>query len=155
MVSPRGFTLIELLVVIAIIGLLASVILANLNSARANARDARRKADFLQLANAINLYYDTNNHLPRSTGWCTYISNASNGYGALFQGDLVPTFIVKVPLDPIYANQSGDYFYKNQDTANGKFYLCAIMETTPGTVPGGLSGCSGWSTSYNYCALYQ
>src|SRR3990167_526198 len=54
--ESRGFTLIELLVVITIIGLLASVVLARLSSARAKARDARRYSDLLQLQLALELY---------------------------------------------------------------------------------------------------
>jgi prepilin-type N-terminal cleavage/methylation domain-containing protein len=60
----RGFTLIELLVVIAIIGILSSIVLASLNSARQKGRDARRVSDIKQLQLALELYYDANGHYP-------------------------------------------------------------------------------------------
>ncbi|MBI3632517.1 MAG: prepilin-type N-terminal cleavage/methylation domain-containing protein, partial [Candidatus Vogelbacteria bacterium] len=60
----KGFTLIELLVVVAIIGILASVILVSLGSARAKARDARRISDVKQLQNGLELYYSTFGRYP-------------------------------------------------------------------------------------------
>lgn len=56
--QQKGFTLIELLVVIAIIGLLASVVLLSLNSARQKSRDAKRLADVRQIASALELYFN-------------------------------------------------------------------------------------------------
>jgi len=53
-----GFTLIELLVVIAIIGLLATIVMVSLNSARGKARDSRSLADFRQIYSAMALYYE-------------------------------------------------------------------------------------------------
>lgn len=56
----RGFTLIELLVVIAIIGILASVVLASLNSARDKGADAAIKSNLNNARAQAELYYDDN-----------------------------------------------------------------------------------------------
>jgi prepilin-type N-terminal cleavage/methylation domain-containing protein len=88
--TKRGFTLIELLVVIAIIGILASVVLASLNSARRKSRDARRLADIKQIQVALELYFDDNsNTYPDDT---VDLSGASACGGA--------PCISQVPVDP-------------------------------------------------------
>ena len=70
MKNKKGFTLIELLVVISIIALLASIVLASLNSARVKARDARRIADLNQIRTALEFFFDTNGFYPQTdNGW--------------------------------------------------------------------------------------
>jgi len=54
----RGFTLIELLVVIAIIGILSSVVLASLNTARAKGGNAAVKSNLANLRAQMEIYFD-------------------------------------------------------------------------------------------------
>ena len=58
--KSRGFTLIELLVVIAIIGILASVVLASLNSARDKGEDAAIKSNLNNARAQAALFYEDN-----------------------------------------------------------------------------------------------
>ena len=106
--KKKGFTLIELLVVIAIIGLLSTIVLASLNSARAKARDAKRKGDMLSTRNALNMYYSDNGSYPLQYGggwWggvnasCAGVNGQTSGPSAYIQG-LTPNYIAILPTDP-------------------------------------------------------
>ncbi len=132
--KQRGFTLIELLVVIAIIGLLASIILASLNSARAKGRDARRIADLKDMQTALELYYSSNNN--------AYPTTAA-GLAAL-----APTYIATVPTDPgsfsyTYAVSTTSQQYCIEARLEGSLPTGGVSACANGVVPAAPSGSGG------------
>jgi prepilin-type N-terminal cleavage/methylation domain-containing protein len=116
----KGFTLVELLVVVAIIALLASIILASINTARAKSRDSRRLEDLHTMQIALDLYFNVNGSYPIPFPYCLPDPwNPVMGWASLHTGyttcwtnlqtSLAP-YIKTLPQDP--APQNGDdYFY--------------------------------------------
>lgn len=68
--KTKGFTLIELLVVIAIIGILSSVVLASLNTARGKGANAAVKSNLSNLRAQAELFYDSQTPSTTYAGMC-------------------------------------------------------------------------------------
>ena len=64
--QQKGFTLIELLVVMAIIGLLSTLAVVSLNTARIKSRDTARVATIKQMQSALEMYYSDKKIYPTS-----------------------------------------------------------------------------------------
>jgi prepilin-type N-terminal cleavage/methylation domain-containing protein len=127
--EKRGFTLIELLVVIAIIGVLSSVILTSLNTARAKSRDSKRLGDFHQIRLALEYYYDANKAYPSTAGvwWGTCSSFGSHAVTGSdgWVPNLAPTYMPVLPTDPKPVGSGGCYLYRS----NGVEYMLLAYQT--------------------------
>ena len=85
--TKKGFTLIELLVVIAIIGILSSIVLASLNTARSKGSDAAIKSSLDQLRAQAELYYDANGNQYSGASSATNVcSGATSTVGFIATG---------------------------------------------------------------------
>lgn len=130
MKKQKGFTLIELLVVIAIIGVLSTLAVVALNSARAKSRDARRVSDVKQIQTALELFYNEAGGYPASTTPGGQIVNGAN------------VFMEKVPTGPTPADgtcTTTDYVYTATGTASGGLYASYDLEYCLGGNTGGVA----------------
>jgi general secretion pathway protein G len=141
--KQKGFTLIELLVVIAIIGLLSTLAVVSLNSARQKARDAKRVADVKQIQTALELYSQDQNGYPavaapgQVLGAGTYACLGSGGFGAAgcanpYMG-LIPA--APTPVDTGCTGAQNSYTYTS--TASTSYSLTFCLGGTTGTLGAG------------------
>ncbi len=145
--NKKGFTLIELLVVIAIIGLLSTLAVIALGSAREKSRDAKRVADLKQVQTALELYYTENGEYPTAAQAVTlgsgqYACLDASGFAASCAAD---AYLGQVPADP----GSSAYSYTSADGTT--YSITVTLESTVNNMNGEItvspSGFSDTSTS--------
>jgi prepilin-type N-terminal cleavage/methylation domain-containing protein len=127
MKKQKGFTLIELLVVIAIIGLLSTIVMVSLNTARRKARDTRRKTDISQIQKGLAMYYDKYGVYPSedccdsSIGSCCDPGCPCGGADWNYSADRIAGslknegIISAMPKDPI---NNSTYYYDYEPDCN-------------------------------------
>lgn len=148
--QPRtGFTLIELLIVIAIIGILAALILTNLNGARERARDVRRKSDLDGIAKSLRLYYSDNSSFPDDVGGNIGGCAGSCAWGAAFTNTAGTTVYMNyLPVDP-GSSEGSQITYQYWSDGSDSFAIVATLEnlSDPG-IAASQANCAAAYTSF-------
>lgn len=133
--KSKGFTLVELLVVMAIIMVLVSIGIVSFRSSQLRSRDAARKSNIKQIANALELFYSDYGKYPTSLGGllqgCPYNSGAGTGtscaWGSSSFTDNKTIYFKIIPGDP----GGYTYFYRIVDPPlNQKFQVFGYLENT-------------------------
>jgi len=135
--TKRGFTLVELLVTISVIGILSSIIYANLGGTGTAGRDAKRKADLRNIQTAIEAYKQKNGHYPAGCRGANIWSGAPTTASKCPSGSeyivgLAPEFISRLPFDPNPNNKAGYIYVSNRnstDKTGGTVYKLMAMGT--------------------------
>jgi prepilin-type N-terminal cleavage/methylation domain-containing protein len=148
--TKKGFTLVELLVVISIIGLLSTIAIVSLGSARAKSRDTKRIADMKQFSTALEQYYSDQGGYPSVQSTLATWANATIPVAA---NDVV---LGKATTSAVLSNSnatfSGAATGSIGSTATGTVYMGNIPAyPTPGQ-SGAVSDFSNFGAAYCYTA---
>jgi len=130
--TKRGFTLVELLVTISVIGILSSIVYANLGGTSGTGHDAKRKSDLRNMQSAIEQYKNKKGVYP-SEG-CVVGSDGFSGENdcLAYISGLAPEFISVLPHDPKRLTNVGYAYTTN--SAGTVYKLMAVGTVESETV---------------------
>lgn len=152
--KSKGFTLIELMVVISIIGLLSSIVLASLQSAREKAVLAKAVGEMKGLQTALELYKSKFGVYPGSVNTnygdddkCNHLCH--QGFDNLIQTELVNNkFISKVPHAPNYPDNCNSDCWDNG-------YFIGYSTDISGPIPTMYPACNGQKINNYYIYMWS
>ena len=133
--NKKGFTLVELLIVITILGILSTVAVSSFRSSQMKSRDAKRKSDLKQIANALEMFYSDKGFYPPSDNGnikaCPYRSSGSGNcswggsgvFGEFKDGENGVVYFKSLPAD-----SSGFSYYYVASSSGTSFQLYAHLE---------------------------
>ncbi|OGG42019.1 hypothetical protein A2837_02330 [Candidatus Kaiserbacteria bacterium RIFCSPHIGHO2_01_FULL_46_22] len=141
--QSTGFTLIELLVVIAIIGILASVVVASLSSARTKGKDAAIKTQMTQMQRQAAIFQSSNgSYIGSGTAGQNDGLAECLGSGGQFVGTV---------FDPAMSEGVSDLMsgvYQNSSSApSGNRVFCAVYQNS-WAFAAGLNNPTGTNTGW-------
>lgn len=119
--NQKGFTLIELLIVVAIIGLLATLAIVSLNTARQKANDTKRVADLKSMQTALELFWNGEG------GGAYPIVDVAGGESWAELETALATYLPALPVDP---DANGVYRYTFQDDGSEYILQATLQEAS-------------------------
>ena len=139
--ARKGFTLIELLVVIAIIGILSTLAVVALNSARQRSRDAKRVSDIRQIQTALELGFSEVSNYPTASaialGTANYDVLCNNSGTAAFQADVTGCTTVYMGLVPTSPTPNASSYEYTSSTGSAAYMLTFTLEGATGQLAAG------------------